>query len=75
MDDKWLCTRCHAWNTYRATRCSFCSNPKPGNSGETAEQQDQEAGNKLTQQLHNIIEKMTLSQKRKTLRWFEDNVI
>lgn len=75
MHEKWLCTRCHSWNSFRTNRCSFCSNPKPGNSDKIAEQQEQETENKLTQQLHNVIEKMSIPQKKKTLRWFEDNIM
>ena len=70
--DKWECLKCHTWNENRVTRCSWCSAPKlvqgtpvPGN--------DLDA--RITQLLHNTIEKMSYPQKVKCWKLLEDNVI
>ena len=74
MFGKWLCDKCHSNNEIGKTRCGFCSAPQPSipvfNS---ASETDNDA--KLTQQLHNIIEKLTSLQKKKLYRYLEDNFL
>jgi hypothetical protein len=74
MFGKWLCDKCHSNNELNKTRCGFCGNPQPDNISTVHESQNTEAEIKLSQLLHNAIEKMTPLQRRKTQRWLEDNI-
>lgn len=69
MSNKWLCDKCNGWSTVDKTRCSFCSNPRPG------AEQPNKALAKITQDLHNTIDKLNSTQKQKMWRWLEDNVL
>jgi hypothetical protein len=74
MNGKWLCPKCHSKNEMGKNRCGYCGAPQPLIPASDIESEaDKEA--KLTQQLHNIIEKLTMLQKKKLYRYFEDNVL
>ena len=76
MNTKWLCNKCHSWNGGDKTRCSFCSEPRPVQDAQSEMTAPEAvADDKLTQQLHNIVEKLTPIQKKKLYRWLEDNVL
>jgi len=77
MNGRWFCNKCSSWNEGDKTRCSFCSNSKPVavNPVATAAAEEANGEAKLTQMLHNIIEKLTPIQKKKTYRFLEDNFI
>ena len=70
--NKWRCEHCNTFNDEDKPRCGLCSTPRPekltfeSNKARTVD---------LTQQLHNIIERLTPLQQKKTLRYFEDNFL
>ena len=75
MFGKWLCEKCHSNNELSKTRCGLCGNSQPNTALSTQENQDAEVETKLLQQIHNIVEKMTPTQRRKMYRWLEDNIL
>ncbi|MFA5754537.1 MAG: hypothetical protein WC905_04280 [Patescibacteria group bacterium] len=74
MNGKWLCDGCHSQNENGKTRCGFCGVPQPLFPTTPAETEEAKEA-KLTQMLHNTIEKLTGLQKKKTFRYFEDNFL
>jgi len=74
MTGKWFCRKCGMWTEDEKTRCSYCSNPKPLFESERVPPPVTD-GSELRQSLHNIVEKLTPLQCKKTLRFFEDTVL
>ncbi len=74
MNGKWLCEKCHSNNETGKTRCGFCGAPQPLIPVNGVESEAEREAT-LTQQLHNIIEKLSSLQKKKLYRYFEDNVL
>lgn len=70
---KWLCTKCKTHNDPQVTRCSWCSAVKPATDAVQHQANEREA--RLTQLIHQSIEKMSYPQKVKAYRLLEDNVI
>lgn len=76
MNTRWLCNKCYSWNSSSKTRCAFCSAPKPVQDEQKETPiPESVAEDNLTQQLHNIVEKLSPLQKKKLYRWFEDNIL
>lgn len=73
MSYKWLCNGCHTTNPDEKPRCGFCGKEKPRqfdlNAAEAVED------DKLGNQLHSIIEKLTPLQRKKLYRYLEDNIL
>ena len=72
--NKWFCPKCKTWNENEKTRCSWCSAPQPANTAQVTESANSE-DIKITQLLHNTIEKLNYRSKVKLWRWLEDNLI
>lgn len=76
MFHKWKCLKCKSFNTSEKTRCSFCSQPRP--TEEALENRPSDADIQLhgiKQQLHQHIERLTIVQCNKLMRYMEDNII
>lgn len=75
-NSRWLCPKCKTNNELSITRCGLCSAPKPINTPTIDERSNPSATDiKLTQMLHNAIDKMGYAQKNKTWCWLENNVL
>jgi len=75
MKLNWKCVKCGAGNHPQINRCSFCSEPRPADDGERERKEAQNNETRLTQSLHNAIEKMNHHARVRTWRWLEDNII
>jgi hypothetical protein len=69
---KWQCMGCHTWNDGDKPRCGWCSKPNPGVQA-ASPIDDKHA--RLTQMLHQAVERMSYSQKVKTWNLLENNVL
>lgn len=71
--NNWYCSNCKTWNDMHKTRCGFCSQGKPENKENV---NDISKGvDDLSQKLHNVIDRLTIFQKKKLYHWLEDNII
>ena len=70
--NKWKCPKCNTLNQPQVTRCSWCSAQMP-KEGEPSGGNNKNA--RITQLLHQSIEKMSYPQKVKAWKWLEDNII
>lgn len=71
----WQCNKCRTNNRQTNTQCSWCNAPKPPPEEDGRIVNAEAAEVKLTQSLHNAIEKMNHKTQLRVWRWLEDNII
>jgi len=69
----WRCSKCRTMVKNEYHRCSFCGQTKP--KEEELNKPDNSAEIKLTQNIHNCVEKMNYNAKRRMFAWLEDNIL